>query len=142
MGSLTYLALLAGCLLITLPLEVVFRARVWRRPRRLATAVLPVFVAFYLWDAVAIARGHWWFAPEHVTGIVLPLGVPLEEGLFFLAIPVCALLALESVRNLLAGDWIGADAWARARRSGAGSAAGASAGPGVDGAPAHEEVAV
>lgn len=119
MGSLTYLSLLAGCVLITLPLEVVFRARVWRRPRRLLRAVGPVFVVFYLWDAAVIARGHWWFDPASVTGITLPLGVPLEEALFFLIIPVCALLSLESVRNLLEGHWLGADLLAR-RRAAAG----------------------
>ena len=33
-----YLLLMAGCLLITLPLEFVLRARVYRRPRRLGEA--------------------------------------------------------------------------------------------------------
>jgi hypothetical protein len=32
---LIYLALLAGCLLATAPLEIVIGARVWRRPLRL-----------------------------------------------------------------------------------------------------------
>lgn len=116
-GSWTYLALLGACLALTLPLEWVFHARVWRRPRRLARAVLPVAAIFYLWDALVIARGHWWFSAEHTTGVVLPLGVPIEEALFFLVIPVCALLSLESVRNLLAGDWLGADLLARRRRA-------------------------
>lgn len=139
MGSFTYLGLLAACLLITLPLEVVFRARVWRRPRRLASAVLPVFVAFYAWDVLAIARGHWTFAPGLVTGVMLPFGVPLEEGLFFLVIPVCALLSLEAVRNLLAGDWIGADLSSRWRARSAGRTSAAAGGPGARREP--EEVA-
>ena len=50
--------LLAACLVITLPLEFVLGARVYRRPRRLTLAVLPVLVVFYLWDAIAIARGR------------------------------------------------------------------------------------
>ena len=99
-----YLVVMGLCLLITLPLEWAFDARVWRRPRRLWSAVWPPFVLFYLWDAAAIARGHWDFDDRYVTGVVLPLGVPLEEAVFFVAIPICALLSYEAVRNLLEPD--------------------------------------
>jgi lycopene beta-cyclase len=91
------------CLLVTLPLEWAFDARVYRRPVRTARALLPVIVLFYLWDAWAISRDHWDFAAAYVTGVVLPLGVPLEEFVFFAVIPLCALLSYESVRNLLDG---------------------------------------
>jgi lycopene cyclase domain-containing protein len=96
-----YLLVLAACVLITLPLEFVLGARVYRRPARLASAVLPVAVVFYLWDVVAIARGHWWFNPARTSGIVLPGGVPLEEVLFFLVIPLCGLLTYEAVGAVL-----------------------------------------
>lgn len=101
MDRFQYLGLLAGCFLLTLPLEFVFDARVYRRPRRLAVALVPTVALFYVWDAVAISRGHWTFAPQYVTGWVMPFGVPLEELLFFVVIPICALLSIESVRNLL-----------------------------------------
>ena len=104
MDDLQYLILMGLCLLVTLPLEFVFGARVWRRPGRLLAAVGPMLVLFYVWDAVAIARGHWWFDERYTTGIVLPAGVPLEELVFFVVIPVCALLTLEAVRNLLDGS--------------------------------------
>ena len=42
MGHLTYLGLLAGCLVVTAPLELVLRVRVYARWRRLLVAVLPV----------------------------------------------------------------------------------------------------
>ncbi|WP_334142163.1 lycopene cyclase domain-containing protein [Rhabdothermincola sp.] len=103
MDRFQYLALMGLCLALTLPLEFVFRARVYRRPRRLLRTLVPVVGVFYVWDAVAIARGHWWFDRRYVTGIELPLGVPLEELVFFVAIPLCALLTFEAVRNLLAG---------------------------------------
>ena len=41
MGSLTYLALLAGCLVVTAPLELLLRVRVYARWRRLLAAVAP-----------------------------------------------------------------------------------------------------
>jgi lycopene cyclase domain-containing protein len=99
MDHLQYLALLAGCVAVTLPLELT-GSRVYRRPRRLARAVLPVAAVFLAWDVAAIAGGVWWYDPRYVTGITLPLSLPLEEALFFLVIPVCAVLTLETVRRL------------------------------------------
>lgn len=129
-----YLLVMAGCLAITLPLEWAFDARVWRRPRRLWSALWPPFVLFYLWDAAAIARGHWWFEDRYVTGVVLPLGVPLEEAVFFAVIPICALLSYEAVRNLLEADRRAALGALWRRRLGlAGPRAGSAPGAGGDG---------
>jgi len=101
MDHLQYFMVLGGCLLITLPLELALGARVYRQPRRLLTAVVPAAAVFYVWDAVAIGRGHWTFAPQYVSGVRLPFGVPIEELAFFVVIPICALLSFEAVRNLL-----------------------------------------
>jgi lycopene cyclase domain-containing protein len=95
-----YLLLMAACLAITLPLEFWLRARVYR-PLRLALALLPPLVVFYVWDAVAIARGHWDYSPDQTTGLLLPLGVPLEEFVFFLVVPICGLLTYEAVGTVL-----------------------------------------
>jgi lycopene cyclase domain-containing protein len=98
---LTYLAVLAGCLAGALWLEPVLRLGVLRRWRRLLVAVLPVAAVFVLWDVAAIAAGHWSFDPEQTTGILLPGRLPLEELLFFLVVPVCAVLGFEAVRKVL-----------------------------------------
>jgi lycopene cyclase domain-containing protein len=99
-----YLILMGLCLLATLPLEFVFGARVWRRPRRLVRALaLPVAI-FVVWDVVAIARDHWGYNPRYVTGWDLPFHLPVEELVFFLVIPVCSLLTLEAVRRVLGRD--------------------------------------
>ena len=92
-----YLALMAACLLLTLPLEVVLGARVYRRPRRTFIAVVPVALLFVAWDVLAIRRDHWSFSPEFTTGILLPGAIPLEEVVFFVVIPVCGLLTYEAV---------------------------------------------
>ena len=97
-----YLLLMAGCLAITLPLEVVLRARVYRRPRRLALALLPVLVVFVAWDVLGIVRGHWTYSERYTTGVLLPLDVPLEELVFFVVVPVCGLLTYEAVGTVLA----------------------------------------
>lgn len=102
MDHLEYMLLLAGCLAITLPLELL-GARVYRRPGRLARAVLPAAAVFTAWDVLAIAGGAWRYNPRYLTGLALPLSVPLEEALFFLVIPVCGLLTFEAVRRLSPG---------------------------------------
>ena len=96
-----YLLLMAVCVAITLPLEFWLRARVYRRPVRLLLALAPALVAFYVWDAVAIARGHWDYSPSATIGVLLPGTVPVEELVFFLVIPVCGLLTYEAVGTVL-----------------------------------------
>ena len=100
MRHLAYLAVLALCLLGTLPLEVWLGVRVYRRPRRLLLTLLPVVAVFYLWDVCAIAADHWTFDPTQTVGLVLPGGVPVEELLFFVVVPTCAVLAFEAVRRV------------------------------------------
>ena len=54
-----------------------------------------------------MAAGHWRFDPSRVVGLVLPGGIPLEELLFFLVVPLAAVLTLEAVltvRGWPAGD--------------------------------------
>ena len=96
-----YLLLLLGCLLVTLPLEFVLRARVYRRPRRLLAALSVPLVVFCAWDIAGIHRGVWTYNPAFVTGVRLPFSMPVEEFLFFLVVPVCGLLTYEAVGHVL-----------------------------------------
>lgn len=115
MSSFEYLLLMAACLLITLPLEVLFKARVYRRWTIALAAILPVAIVFSIWDAIAIARDHWEYNPTFVTGIHLG-NLPLEELVFFVVIPLCALLSYEAVGTVLS--------WLRTRLKRPGAAAG------------------
>ena len=96
-----YLLLLGACLLITLPLELVLGARVYRQPRRLALTLLVSVAAFVAWDVLAIAWDHWQYSDRYVTGWTLPGSLPVEELLFFIVIPLCGLLTLEAVRRIV-----------------------------------------
>jgi lycopene cyclase domain-containing protein len=96
--TVAYLGVLGFCLLVTLPLELVLGVRVYARWRRLLLTLLPVVPVFVAWDVYAVAAGHWDFDPAQTTGVLLPGEVPLEELLFFLVVPVCAVMTLEAVR--------------------------------------------
>ena len=96
-----YLLLMAACIAITLPLEFVLGARVYRQPRRTLLALLPLLLIFSVWDAVAIARGHWDYSPAHTSGWLFLAAVPLEEVVFFVVIPLCGLLTFEAVGQML-----------------------------------------
>ena len=98
MRHFKYLLVLAGCLAAALWLEPVLRVNVLRRWRRLLLTLLPVVVVFVGWDLAAVAAGHWSFDPEQTTGVRLPGGLPLDEVLFFVVVPVCAVLGYEAVR--------------------------------------------
>jgi lycopene cyclase domain-containing protein len=97
-----YLLLMAACVVVTLPLELVVGVRVWRSPRRLAVALSPALVLFVAWDLIATASGTWDFSDRYTIGIELPGGMAIEELVFFTVIPVCALLTLEAVRVIAA----------------------------------------
>ncbi len=98
MAHLIYLAVLVACLLGTAPLEIVLHTRVYARPLRLVLTLVPVAAVFVVWDLYAIARHHWYYDRARTTGVRLPGRLPLEELLFFLVVPVCAILTLEAVR--------------------------------------------
>jgi lycopene beta-cyclase len=99
--SFQYLLLMAGCLLVTLPLEWLLGARVYRRLPIAVLAILPVVVVFSIWDVVGILRNHWSYNPAYVTGLQLPFSMPIEELVFFVVIPLCGLLTYEAVGTVL-----------------------------------------
>jgi lycopene cyclase domain-containing protein len=101
MARLTYLAVLAGCLLCVLWIEPALKVGVLRQGRRLALTVLPIAAAFVAWDLAAVAAGWWSFDAAQILGVRLPGGLPVEEVLFFLVVPVCAILGFEAVRRML-----------------------------------------
>ena len=103
MDRLQYLLLMAACVIVTLPLELGFGVRVWRSPRRLALALMPAFALFVVWDLWATGTGTWDFSPDYTIGLRLPGGMAIEELVFFMVIPVCGLLTLETVRRILGG---------------------------------------
>jgi lycopene cyclase domain-containing protein len=96
-SHLAYLTILAACLLGTLPLELVLGVGVYAQTRRLLGTLVPVVLAFGGWDLYAIHQGLWSYNARYLVGVTLPGRLPLEEVLFFLVIPTCAILTYEAV---------------------------------------------
>jgi lycopene cyclase domain-containing protein len=99
MRHLTYLGVLVACLLGTAPLELLLHTGVYARWRRLLLSLAPVVVIFAAWDGYAIHEHQWAYEKRWTTGWLLPGRLPVEELLFFVVIPICAILTLEAVRR-------------------------------------------
>ena len=81
-------------------LEIFLRVGVLRRAKRLALSIVPVATLFIIWDAYAIARGHWFFDRNRILVIYGPFHSPLEEFLFFIIIPIAAIMTIEAVTTV------------------------------------------
>ncbi len=95
-----YLIVLGACLLITAPLEL-FGSGVYRQAGRAVAAILPVAAVYLIWDGIAVGTHVWSFNPRYVLGVIAPGGLPVEEVLFFVVIPLCALLTYSAVDSIL-----------------------------------------
>ncbi|HEX3705234.1 MAG TPA: lycopene cyclase domain-containing protein [Mycobacteriales bacterium] len=102
---MTYLLVMAGCAVVTLPLELVLRARVYARWRKLLLTLLPVVAVFVTWDVLSIHAGFWRY--RDLTGARIG-DLPIEELVFFLVVPTCSLLTFEAVRRLRPA-WFGGE---------------------------------
>lgn len=81
-------------------LEIYLKIGVLRRIKRAALSILPISTLFLIWDAYAIAQGHWFFDREQILGIYGPFSIPLEEYLFFIIVPFAAIFTIEGVTTV------------------------------------------
>ena len=96
-----YLAILAVCIGVTLPLELLLGVRVYRRPLRLVVTIATVALPFIALDVWAVRSGLWSFSARHTFAVRVFATLPIEEVLFFVVIPICALLTFGAVNSLL-----------------------------------------
>ena len=72
----------------------------YKYPARLISAIAFPFVIFVVWDIVATSRGHWSFNEKYISGLKI-INLPVEEILFFLIVPFCALFTWEVVKYFM-----------------------------------------
>ena len=100
MQKFGYLAMLAFTVFGSFWLEVFLKTNVLRRWKRALISIAPVSTIFLIWDAYAISQGHWFFNRDRMLGIYGPFNIPLEEFLFFIIVPLAALLTIEAVTTV------------------------------------------
>jgi lycopene cyclase domain-containing protein len=97
-GNFGYLAMIVFTIFGSFWLELFLKVGVLRRIKRALLAIAPVALIFIIWDAYAIRSGHWRFDKFQILGIYGPFGIPLEEYLFFIVVPIAAIMTIEAVR--------------------------------------------
>jgi len=95
----SYFAMLLFTVVGSIWLEIFLKVGVLRRLKRVVLSIIPTAIIFLVWDYYAVVSGHWWFDKEQVVGIFGPKGIPLEEFLFFIVVPLASLLTIEAVRT-------------------------------------------
>ena len=98
--ELTYL--LINLFAISIPLLFSFhpRLRFWQKWHAWLPAIMIPAAPFLIWDALFTRMEVWEFNPNHLIGITI-LGLPVEEWLFFFAIPYACLFTYASLKLLM-----------------------------------------
>lgn len=93
---------------ISFPLAASFepRIRFWRKWPGLFTGIGVMAVVFLAWDAIFTANGVWGFNPRYILGPRF-LHLPIEEWLFFLAVPYSCTFLYEVMRYYVKRDVLG-----------------------------------
>jgi lycopene cyclase domain-containing protein len=92
-----YLIVLGCVLVFPLILSILMPLRLYTRWRSMLFSMGTVCSAYWAWDVIVTARGHWSFNPDYVLGITL-LDMPIEEWLFFIVITFVSIFTYEAVR--------------------------------------------
>jgi lycopene beta-cyclase len=88
-------------LLITLPLEFVLGARVLPTDGQPGPCDHSSSDHLSVWDIAGILRDHWSYSARITAGWKLIFGMPSEELVFFIVVPICGLLTYEAVGHVL-----------------------------------------
>jgi lycopene cyclase domain-containing protein len=95
-----YMAMILFTIAGSFWLEIILKVAVLKQIVRLIKAITPVALLFIAWDAYAIRSGHWSFDSTQILGIFGAFCIPLEEYLFFIFVPIAAIMTIEAVRKV------------------------------------------
>lgn len=92
----SYLLINLAVISIPLSLTVLKAFGFYKTLMHVFKTIIMVGIPFILWDIGATYLGHWQFIPMYLTGLTV-INLPIEEWLFFFAIPYsCLFLAFLS----------------------------------------------
>lgn len=94
-------------LALSVPMLVTFdkRLKFYRNWKYLFPAIIGTMLIFVPWDAGKTSLGVWGFNPEHLQGIYL-FNLPVEEWMFFIAIPYACMFTYHSFEYLIRKDYL------------------------------------
>ncbi len=95
-----YLLVLCAILVFPLIFSWLMPIRLYGHRRALILSMAIVCGAYWIWDVIAAARGHWTFNPSYVLDTRI-LGLPVEEWLFFPVIAFVSVFTYEAVRFVI-----------------------------------------
>ncbi len=100
--------LLINLAAISVPLIASFdqRLRFHHHWKYLFPAMLVTMLVFIPWDIIKTSIGVWGFNPDHLLGIYF-FNLPIEELLFFIAIPYACLFTYHAFNYLIKKDYLG-----------------------------------
>ena len=104
-----YTYLLIDLLTISIPLLRSFEPRIafYKKWTAWLPAILLTGTFFIVWDVWFTRWQFWGFNERYLLGIYL-LGLPIEEVLFFVAVPYACLFLYETVQLLVKHNWLDA----------------------------------
>jgi len=96
-----YLYLQLLCIFVIAPnIALLYLNRKKIHWRSLGIALLILFIIAVLWDQLSVRMGLWIFSQDEIIGTLL--GLPIEEYLFFLFVPLLSIniyLLIEGIRS-------------------------------------------
>jgi lycopene cyclase domain-containing protein len=85
------------------------RLKFYRNWKYLFPAMLGTMLVFIPWDIYKTDSGVWGFNPDHLQGIYI-FNLPVEEWVFFIAIPYACLFTYHAFEYLVKKDYLGSSA--------------------------------
>src|SRR5210317_1835287 len=103
-----YTYLLINLFSILIPFIASFDKRLdfYKQWKFLFPAIIITLAFFISWDVLYTYLGVWGFNPKYLTGINL-INLPIEEWMFFVAIPYSCVFTYYALNYLIKKDYLG-----------------------------------
>lgn len=96
----TYLLLNIFTILIPLVMSFEKKLNFIKNIKNVSISIFITLVFFIIWDIWFTSMGVWSFNPDYLIGIYL-FGLPVEEWMFFIAIPYALLFVYENIKTFV-----------------------------------------
>ncbi|MCG8697951.1 MAG: lycopene cyclase domain-containing protein, partial [Bacteroidales bacterium] len=92
-----YLIVLLACISVPFAFSFEKNLRLYKRWKYVFSGIFITMLIFISWDVLFTHLGIWEFNPRYNSGVYI-FGLPLEEHLFFIAIPYACLFSYYAIQ--------------------------------------------